>query len=344
MTIGVLIPTFNRKSYLAKALQSVLDQSYQKLEILVIDNGSTDDTAEFMSGISDPRVRYVVNETNIGMIGSINKGVKLFSENVAWSMILSDDDALARSCLEELVKTASNTGATSVVHAHRVFIDEQGNRIREARLSPREETALDYFDLRSRGRRESYLTGVLFSRAAFYKIGGYPPFSTGLGSDDAFIFALSLQDRLIFEQAAIALVRIHQDAESRSGTEGVKKLVTLKEFSAYCLRTADKFGNFTPEQHRSFIRSLKRYEINLNSYWWRTAVHAALAQGTAEARDELKLLRSFVRNDRQIFSLRIRLNICIEKMTHVNPESCRVYRTWGKLVDYALFLLRNRLP
>ena len=93
-TVGLLIPTYNRKELLAIALSSARCQTHHKIEIIVIDNGSTDGTAEFMSSISDQRVRYVVNENDIGMIGSINKGINLFSDKVEWCTILSDDDLL----------------------------------------------------------------------------------------------------------------------------------------------------------------------------------------------------------------------------------------------------------
>ncbi len=344
MTIGIIIPTYNRKHYLEQALGSVLLQTHQDFNVLVIDNGSTDGTAEFMTSVKDQRVRYLRNKENIGMIGSVNKGVALFSEAVDWCTILSDDDALNEGCLERLLKTAFDTKARSIVHAHRIFIDDQCLRIREARLSPREETALDYLDLRSRSRRETYLTGVLFNRKSFQKIGGYPAFVSGIGSDDAFIFALALQDRLVFEPAATVSIRIHAGAESRSGRDGIAKLKAIKEFVTYCLRAADQYGGFKPEEHRSLTRSLDRYTINLNSYWWRNAVHAALKQKSGDTPRELEALRSLVRDDRRAFSLRIRLDIFIKDTTQIDPESCGVYRSCGKVVDYALFLLRNRLP
>ncbi len=71
--IGILIPTFNRCSYLADSLRSARKQTYKNTEIIVIDNGSTDGTAEFMATVSNTRLRYIVNEINLGMIGSMKK-------------------------------------------------------------------------------------------------------------------------------------------------------------------------------------------------------------------------------------------------------------------------------
>jgi len=342
--VGVLITTYNRKQFLMLALGSVLDQTHPELEIIVIDNGSTDGTAELIASVTDPRVRYVVNELNLGMAGSINKGIPFFSKEVEWCTILSDDDLLDRNYLLNLIARFSTSKTKSVIDSHRIFIDEQGKKIREARPSPCEESAFEYLNQRSRNIRETYLTGVLFKRTAFQKIGGYPVFSTGLGSDDAFIFALAMQDQLVFESSAIASIRIHKGAESRSAADGINKLETIKEFISYCFSVAHKFGNITSEQERSFVRTLERYRMNLNSYWWRSAVHAALDQNHDKNNEELTKLRSRVSEDRHAFSRRIRFNVFLEDRTKHNPESCRIYRASGKIIDYILFLVRNRLP
>jgi len=329
--VGILIPTFNRKAYLVEALHSSCSQTYDNIEIIVIDNGSNDGTTAFMTSVSDQRVRYVVNENNIGMIGSINKGINMFSDEVEWCTVLSDDDILDKDFIMRMLNTAITFAAKSIVHSHRIFIDKQGNRIREAFLSPQEETALDYIRMRANSRRETYLAGVLFNRKAFLEIKGYPSFSTGLASDDAFIFALSLKDRLLFERTACAFIRIHEEAESISNMGGVKKIQTIGEFGDYCRRAAREFGNFTPEQMRSFYRIMKGYIKALNSYWWLRNVHYIIDQKNINLNDELHLLKSLVMHDGHAFSLRIRLNILLEEIMGVNPETYKSYRyLWNK--------------
>ena len=344
MKIGILIPTFNRRDYLKQTLDSVLSQSYRDLEVIVIDNGSSDGTPAFMATLTDSRVRYIVNEINLGMIGSINKGITFFSKQVAWCSILSDDDMLDVHCIEHLVSTSLRSQSKSIVRSNLSFIDEAGRTIRTARRSPLEETALDYFDRRSRGIRETYLAGVLFKREAFQRIGGYPQFPTGLGSDDAIIFALSLLDRLIFEPRAVASIRIHEAAESRSGSDGIRKLETIREFLDYCRTAAGTYACFTPEQQRRLEHIIKRYRINLNTYWWRSAVHAALDRDGDSARTELDDLRFRVLDDGASFSCRARISTAVWNRMRINPETFRICRAAGRAIDYVQFVLRNRLP
>ena len=64
--VSVVLPTYNRAPLLGRALRSVLGQSYGDFEVLVIDDGSTDETAGVVATFGDPRVRYVQLARNTG--------------------------------------------------------------------------------------------------------------------------------------------------------------------------------------------------------------------------------------------------------------------------------------
>jgi glycosyltransferase involved in cell wall biosynthesis len=340
--VGILIPTFNRKTYLEEALKSACEQTYGNIEIIVIDNGSTDGTAEYMSGIADPRVRYVVNEHDIGMIGSINKGINLFSDEVEWCTILSDDDFLDKDFIKNLLHSAITSAAKSIIHSHRIFIDEQGNRIREAVLSPQEETGFDYMKMRANSKRETYLTGVLFNRTAFREIKGYPAFSTGLASDDAFIFALSLKDRLVFERNTVAYIRMHGGAESISCSGGMRKLDTIKQFGEYCKRVAKENVAFNQKQSRDFESAFKKYLKGLYSYWWIQTAHCAVSQ-KSKTDIELPELLSITKGNLDKLSFRAKFAVACYTLTGFFPEASRGYRTcWEHIINISQ-LLRKKI-
>jgi glycosyltransferase involved in cell wall biosynthesis len=74
--ISVIIPTYNRAGCIERAINSVLAQSYTNLEVIVVDDGSTDDTERVVSLLPDERVRYVKQDANRGAAAARNAGVK----------------------------------------------------------------------------------------------------------------------------------------------------------------------------------------------------------------------------------------------------------------------------
>ena len=77
--VSVLIPCYNCEKYVEEAVMSIIEQSYSNLEILVIDDGSTDNTGSILQELAqkDSRIRYIKNETNLKLIRTLNKGIDL---------------------------------------------------------------------------------------------------------------------------------------------------------------------------------------------------------------------------------------------------------------------------
>ena len=73
----VLMPVYNGGRYLRESIASILAQSFKDFELLIIDDGSTDDSVSIVKSFSDPRIRLVLNEHNIGVARTLNKGLEL---------------------------------------------------------------------------------------------------------------------------------------------------------------------------------------------------------------------------------------------------------------------------
>jgi glycosyltransferase involved in cell wall biosynthesis len=74
--VSVVLPTYNCPKYVASAIESVLSQSFRDFELLVIDDGSTDETPDVVNQYVDPRVR-VVTQSNAGLATTLNRGIEL---------------------------------------------------------------------------------------------------------------------------------------------------------------------------------------------------------------------------------------------------------------------------
>ncbi|MFC1488228.1 glycosyltransferase family 2 protein [Thermodesulfobacteriota bacterium] len=76
MSVSVVLPTYNSDKYIADSIKSILNQTYSELELIVVDDASADDTVKIIQSFQDYRIKLLQNETNIGLAGSLNKGIK----------------------------------------------------------------------------------------------------------------------------------------------------------------------------------------------------------------------------------------------------------------------------
>lgn len=99
--ISVLLPAYNAEKFLAEAIQSVLSQTYRNFELIIINDGSTDSTESIIKLFKDERINYVVNEKNIGLIATLNKGIALAKGELL--MRMDADDICLSSRMERQV-------------------------------------------------------------------------------------------------------------------------------------------------------------------------------------------------------------------------------------------------
>jgi len=90
--ITVFIPAYNREKYIGDAIESILAQTFTNYEILLIDDGSTDGTVDIMRSYTDPRLRIIRNEKNLGIPKTRNKGIE-HARGEYIAMLDSDDRA-----------------------------------------------------------------------------------------------------------------------------------------------------------------------------------------------------------------------------------------------------------
>jgi glycosyltransferase involved in cell wall biosynthesis len=91
--VSVIVPVYNRAAMVGRAIESVLGQTFQDLEVIVVDDGSTDDSMAVVRAIADPRVRLIQHDRNRGIPAARNSGVEAATGRyLAWL----DSDDLAR--------------------------------------------------------------------------------------------------------------------------------------------------------------------------------------------------------------------------------------------------------
>lgn len=109
---AVIIPTRERADVLSSTIQTIIDQDYDNLSIIVSDNFSQDDTAEVVRSFSDPRLRYINPGRRLSM--SHHYEFALSHVEDGWVTIIGDDDALVPGALRKVAGLVADTGVSAV--------------------------------------------------------------------------------------------------------------------------------------------------------------------------------------------------------------------------------------
>lgn len=118
--VSVIIPTYNYASFLGEAVQSVLDQTYTDFEIVIIDDGSTDNTRDVVGNFQDSRIRYIYQE-NRGLSAAENAGIK--ASRGRYIALLGADDIWLPQNLEPKVKLLDTRPEIALVCSDAYYFD-----------------------------------------------------------------------------------------------------------------------------------------------------------------------------------------------------------------------------
>lgn len=120
--VSIVLPTYNGSQYLESAIQSCLSQTWEDLELIVVDDCSTDSVPEILAGCDDPRIRIIRNESNLKLPASLNKG---FSQArgrlLTWT---SDDNLYEPDAIQKMRETLLQD--YDVTYAEQAIIDQHG--------------------------------------------------------------------------------------------------------------------------------------------------------------------------------------------------------------------------
>lgn len=122
--VSVVLPVYNGERYLAPAIDSILGQSYRNFELLLIDDGSTDRSAEIIGRYVDPRIVFIRNEKNLKLIATLNKGFALAKGELIARM--DADDIAAQRRLERQVARFLEDPELVALGTDMTYIDAEG--------------------------------------------------------------------------------------------------------------------------------------------------------------------------------------------------------------------------
>jgi glycosyltransferase involved in cell wall biosynthesis len=206
--VSVIIPCYNSARYLGQAIESVQAQQYTDYEIIVVDDGSTDDTAQVAARYAD-KVRYLY-QNNQGLPGTRNSGVAVSSGE--YLAFLDSDDLFLPHKLRVQVAALDAAPELSLVASGYQYIN-QDNRVLGDERPWKGRPCTDLASILRGGLTAVHAT--LLRRTSFDRIGGFDP-SFRYAEDMDFWYRLSLSDGIItWAPSIVCQYRIHPNNMSR---------------------------------------------------------------------------------------------------------------------------------
>lgn len=211
--VSVVIPAYNYGRYLREAVESVLAQDYAEFEVVVVDDGSTDDTRQVVEGIRDPRVRYVY-QANSGLSAARNTGIK--NARFPFIAFLDADDTWRPAFLSTVMdRYGSLPKEVALVACASVRVDTGGRALPGRKLAPDGDGFLEVRDIVLRSR---FMPSAVVARsAAFEACGGFD--TTLRSSEDRDMWIrIGSRFRLFHIDLPLVLIRRHDSNMSSAAT------------------------------------------------------------------------------------------------------------------------------
>ena len=175
--VSVCIPVYNGSASIAESIASVLGQTFKDFRLIVCDNCSTDNTEEVVQSFHDPRLTYVRNEKNLGLVGNANRCLSLADGE--YICILHHDDVMLTENLELKVRLLDDHPEVGFVHSNIFVTDAEGQVITQWVEDSRRDYIEDGMKVFHRYITRMdigaliFIGAVLARRACYEQLGGF---------------------------------------------------------------------------------------------------------------------------------------------------------------------------
>lgn len=228
---SVVIPLFNKVQYIEKAIQSVLDQSFPDFELIIINDGSTDGSAELAASFDDWRLR-IINQDNSGVSSARNKGVA--HSKFGYVAFLDADDWWSPHFLHEMSSLISAFPKAGV-YGSKYFTVKNGINT-EARIGVPDHFTSGYIDYFTVYARTFWVpincSFVVVRKSLFEEVGGFRP-TLKFGEDLDLWIRMALKDKVAYINKFLAYS--NQDVELVTRALGTGKYWQKEEYVLFNL-------------------------------------------------------------------------------------------------------------
>ena len=206
--VSVVIPVYNSEKFLEECLNSILTQSYRNIEIIAVDDGSTDASSDILERYSDKI--SIISQKNQGLASALNLGISKMKGS--WFKWFSPDDVMYPNTIETLIDETKNHSDNTIIYSNWNIIDDTGNTLREFHESNYNELSEFDFNVKLLDGQQINVNTTLIPATLFKKY-GIRELDDPVAIDYDFFLRSALLHNVKFHLISQPLVkyRIHSD-------------------------------------------------------------------------------------------------------------------------------------
>jgi len=248
--VSVIIPIFNSEKFLKESIESVLNQTYKNIEIIAVDDGSSDNSLKILKQYSNKIT--IVSQTNQGLAHALNAGIKKMIGK--WFKWFSPDDILIPKAIEILVQEASKLPENTIVYSNWELIDEKGNKLRDFSESNYNELDNFNFNIRLLDGQQINVNTTLIPTTLFTKGCTIHKLKDPVAIDYDFFLRAGLLYNLNFFLISKSLLKYRINKNQLSHKNITKTLEYLKEIRTEIL------SQLPEAKHKEYLNALEKYK------------------------------------------------------------------------------------
>ncbi len=169
--VSVVIPSYNHEHYITQSIMSVIQQTYKNIELIVIDDGSLDNSVEVIQGLQEQYGFKFETQENMGLTGTLNKALAMATgEYIAF---FASDDIMMLDRFEKQVRYMEQNPKIALCGGNMLSIDDSGTVMGKQKMLP--ERILEFDDIFLKKKKGIPAPTMLYRTNVLKEAGGYDP-------------------------------------------------------------------------------------------------------------------------------------------------------------------------
>jgi len=273
--ISVIIPTFNRADCIGKTIESVLEQTYTNFEIIVVDDGSTDNTQEVLEPYKD-RICYIYQD-NLGCAAARNTGIQ--KAHGQWIAFLDSDDRWHSEYLERQLNSIENL-KVNVCFANTDFDYDGNKRFENIETTDDLKLLKDPLDfVMTDNSNFTLLQGMLIKYKLIRRMGGFDERFTW-GTDMRFMLQLAVEEPIAYNNQKLVIVDRTRDRERLTENRDMNSAAGKALRNMRVLTYSEMYFRYR-KQNKKTVKKIRKY---LGAYISSIAVGCCISNENYSAR------------------------------------------------------------